>query len=51
MADCDFTESRDRVVGQSIRKRAKRAIIVSQKTRHIARFAQILRRAKNACSG
>jgi hypothetical protein len=35
----------------SIRKRAKRAIIVSQKARHIARLARILRRAKNACSG
>ena len=28
--------------------RARRAIIVSQKTRHIARLAQVLRQAKNA---
>jgi hypothetical protein len=39
------------VVASLIRKRAKRAIIVSQKTRHIARPAQIPRCAKNACSG
>jgi hypothetical protein len=31
------------------RKRAKRAIIASQKTRRNARLAQIPRRAKNAC--
>jgi mRNA degradation ribonuclease J1/J2 len=30
-----------------IRKRAERAIIVSQKTRHIARLAQILRFAQD----
>jgi hypothetical protein len=34
-----------------IRKRAKRAIMVSQRTRHIARLARILHCAKNACSG
>ena len=39
------------VVVQLQRKRAKRAIHVSQKTRHDARLAQILHWAKNACSG
>jgi hypothetical protein len=34
-----------------IRKRAKRAIIGSHKTRPFAWLAQILRGAKNACSG
>src|SRR6202034_302596 len=34
-----------------IRKRAKCAIIVSQRSRHNAQLAQILRGAKNACSG
>ena len=34
-----------------IRKRARRAVIVSRRTRHIARLAQILHCAKNACSG
>jgi hypothetical protein len=31
----------------SVRKRAERAIIVSQKARHIARLAQILRETKS----
>jgi hypothetical protein len=34
-----------------IGKRAKRAINVSQRTRHFARLAQILHCAKDACSG
>ncbi len=34
-----------------IRRRARRAIMVSQRTRHIARLARILHGAKNACSG
>jgi hypothetical protein len=33
---------------QLTRKRAKRASIVSQKARHIARLVQVLRRAKSA---
>lgn len=33
-----------------VRRRAKRAIKVSQRARHFARLAQILRCAKNACS-
>jgi hypothetical protein len=38
-------------VWQRLRMRAKRAIIVSQRARHIARLARILHCAKNACSG
>jgi hypothetical protein len=33
---------------RAIRKRAERAIILSQRTRHIARLARVLREAKNA---
>ena len=36
---------------KAIRMRAKRTSIVSQKARHIVRLAQILRYAKDACSG
>jgi len=43
--------SRNESFFSSMGKRAKRAIIVSQRTRHIARLAQILHCAKNACSG
>jgi hypothetical protein len=34
-----------------VRMRARRAILASQKTRRIARLAQILHCAKSACSG
>jgi putative salt-induced outer membrane protein YdiY len=40
-----------RVVVQFARERAKRAINVSQRTRHFTRLTQIHRRAKYACSG
>jgi hypothetical protein len=47
---CEFSKG-GRGCSSGIGKRARRAIIVSQRARHFARLGQILHGAKNACSG